>query len=276
VDTVVDFLVDPATRWIPASCMALVIALAAYQLHSLTPDGVVATTLVGGTIVGTGGWWLGVVLIAFFVTSSALSHGGPAGDHEQRRGKRRDAVQVLANGGVPVLFSMVSALANDPRPWILAAVAAIAGAAADTWATETGRRGKGSPRLITNWRSVPKGTSGAISLHGTVGSALGSAVIAVVAAIGFAAGWLDVGPGSLIAAAIVTGCGLAGSLADSLLGATVQARYWCPTCATTTEQIVHRCGTRTQFHGGIRWLDNDVVNAASIAAAGLLALALSL
>jgi uncharacterized membrane protein len=98
----------------------------------------------------------------------------------------------------------------------------------------------------------------------------------MVAAIGFAAGWLDVGPGSLIAVAIVTGCGLVGSLADSVLGATLQARYWCPACETTTEQFVHRCGTRTQFQGGVRWLDNDMVNAASVAAAGLLALALSL
>jgi uncharacterized protein (TIGR00297 family) len=54
--------------------------------------------------------------------------------------------------------------------------------------------------------------------------------------------------------------GLAGSLADSLMGATIQAMYYCPTCEKETERRVHGCGTPTLPLRGIPWFDNDVVN----------------
>jgi uncharacterized membrane protein len=54
--------------------------------------------------------------------------------------------------------------------------------------------------------------------------------------------------------------GLAGSLFDSLLGATVQGIYWCETCDGETERALHGCGTATRLLRGWRWLNNDVVN----------------
>ncbi len=54
--------------------------------------------------------------------------------------------------------------------------------------------------------------------------------------------------------------GLLGSLADSLMGATIQAMYYCPTCKKETERRVHSCGTPTLPLRGIPWFDNDVVN----------------
>jgi uncharacterized membrane protein len=54
--------------------------------------------------------------------------------------------------------------------------------------------------------------------------------------------------------------GVAGSLFDSLLGATVQAIYFCPTCQKETEQKLHTCGTPTTIKRGWRWLNNDWVN----------------
>jgi len=45
-----------------------------------------------------------------------------------------------------------------------------------------------------------------------------------------------------------------------LLGASVQAIYFCPTCAKETEKQLHGCGTPTRHVRGWRWLSNDMVN----------------
>jgi uncharacterized membrane protein len=65
--------------------------------------------------------------------------------------------------------------------------------------------------------------------------------------------------------------GMAGTLTDSVLGATAQAMYWCTRCQQETERRVHRCGQETEYLRGVRWLDNDGVNFVSTAAGALAA-----
>jgi uncharacterized membrane protein len=86
------------------------------------------------------------------------------------------------------------------------------------------------------------------------------AAIGGAGAVGLAvalAGW---GSAALVAAFVggVTGC-----LLDSVLGASLQSRRWCPVCEIATEQRLHRCGTIAVITGGVSWLDNDGVNALS-------------
>jgi uncharacterized membrane protein len=85
---------------------------------------------------------------------------------------------------------------------------------------------------------------------------LGSALIALLAGLFSPAASLTTAHCLLIAVA-----GLAGSLFDSLLGATVQAMYYCPTHKKETEKHpVHTCRTPTVHIRGWEWLDNDWVN----------------
>ncbi len=199
-----------------------------------------------------------MLLVAFFLSSTLLSRIGKARKLANtagiaEKGGERDAYQVLANGGVFAGFAMASIAFPSPD-WILPAIGALAASTSDTWATETGTLSATQPRQILTWKSVPAGTSGGITLHGTAAALLGAAYIAAIATL---AGF----PESTAFAAI-TG-GFAGALLDSLLGAGAQSRRWCAQCGIGTERRIHVCGAETTVIGGFSWLDNDRVNAMS-------------
>ena len=62
-------------------------------------------------------------------------------------------------------------------------------------------------------------------------------------------------------------------LSDSLLGATVQAKYECPACDARFERGSSVCHEPVRLTRGWRWLDNDGVNlAATLVGATLAAL----
>jgi uncharacterized membrane protein len=89
--------------------------------------------------------------------------------------------------------------------------------------------------------------------------------------IGLAGAAYSVGRGTWTLLLAATLGGVCGSFFDSLLGATVQAIYHCPTCDKETEKYpAHSCGTTTTQIRGWRWLSNDVVNLlASAVGAGI-------
>jgi len=226
----------------------------------LSRSGAIAAVMVGTVIFGIGGWQWAVLLLTFFITSSALTRSfkkRKTGLNEKfSKGGQRDAGQVFGNGGLATLFAGLTLLyPNDPRLW-MAFAASLAAANADTWATELGVLNPHPPRLITHpTRVVDQGTSGGISLVGTLAALAGAALI------GLLAGLLSPDGNLWVTLTIVTLAGLLGSLFDSLLGATVQAIYRCPSCNKDTERYPqHTCGTQTLQIRGWKWMDNDWVN----------------
>jgi uncharacterized protein (TIGR00297 family) len=237
--------------------LALFIAFLAYRARSLNKSGAVAAALTGTIIFGIGGWQWAVLLLTFFITSSVLSRSFKKRkqglDEKFSKGHERDAGQVFGNGGIATLFASLHFFFPDSSlPW-LGFAASLAAVNADTWATELGVLNPNPPRMITNLsKIVEKGTSGGISLIGTLASLAGSALIAILASL--LTENLSLFP-------FVTIAGLAGSLFDSLLGGTVQAMYYCPRDNKETEKHpLHTCGTETVHIRGWKWLDNDWVN----------------
>lgn len=253
--------------------LAIIVAYGAYRARSLSKSGAFAATFVGTVIFGIGGWQWAVLLLTFFITSSGLSRAfrkRKAGLNEKfSKGNERDAGQVFGNGGLATFFAALHAFYPESiLPWIGFA-ASLAAVNADTWATELGVLNPTPPRMITDMRRrVEKGTSGGISFFGTLASLLGSAVIALTAV------WLSpAGTLSTHDFLLITAAGLVGSLFDSVLGATVQAMYYCPIDQKETEKHpLHTCGTETLHTRGWKWLDNDWVNFACGASGSLLAL----
>jgi uncharacterized protein (TIGR00297 family) len=250
--------------------VACAVAFGAVRSRSLARDGGAAAVVVG-TICVAAGWSWGALLVVFFVTSSALSRlrspaRSPTTESIVAKGGARDALQVLANGG---LFA-VAALLSFVVPWagwMPFGAGALAAATADSWSTEIGTLSASPPRLVTSWRPVAAGTSGAVTPLGLAAAIAGAMLIA-------AAAWLMHWP-AVAAVAAVAG-GVAGALIDSLLGALWQAKRHCPRCGVGTERAVHPCGTITEQAGGVSWLDNDGVNFLSCAAGALVALLVAL
>jgi uncharacterized protein (TIGR00297 family) len=275
--------------------LSAAIGLLAYRRNSLAPSGVAGAVLVGTLIFGFGGWTWGLTLIAFFVSSSLLSHYRQADKislaEKFAKGERRDLGQVLANGGAGALLALavyflvdLSGEARAGNPLYiyltLAYFGVMATVTADTWATELGVLAREAPRLITTGRPVAPGTSGAITRYGTLAALTGAVFIGVVAFLLIQVASL-VTRGELLLTdlpivVIAAAAGLVGSLFDSLLGASVQQIYWCDHCEKETERQVHSCGVRTRPLRGWRWMNNDMVNLLSSLVGGLLAGSLGL
>jgi uncharacterized protein (TIGR00297 family) len=238
---------------------AVLISWTAYRSHSLSRSGAWGALVEGTIIFGLGGWKWAVLLMAFFVSSSALTRlfGKKKASLNEKfdKGGTRDIGQVLANGAVASLFAGLHYFLPDASwPWVVFA-ASLAAVNADTWATELGVLNPSLPRLITSWVPVERGTSGAVSIYGTLAAMGGSAFIAILGTLFGPAGR------GFVSFAIIIIAGLLGSLFDSFLGATVQAIYRCPLCGKETEKHpLHSCGTPTVQIRGWKWLNNDMVN----------------
>lgn len=210
---------------------------------------------------GFAGLAAAMVLVLFFASASVLSMLPPS-DERSARGVR----QVLANGSIA---AVAAALSTAYGPAILAFLGATAAATADTWATEIGVRLGGTPRSILTFRPQPPGSSGAVSLVGTLAAGFGALGVGLAGVLLLPN--LDTGVAMTVAVA-----GWWAALIDSVLGAGVQCRYRCPRCGRSPQVARHDgCLAIAVRQSGLPGLDNDVVNwlATAVGAASALALA---
>lgn len=231
------------TGWVEAVTsggLGVLVLVAAGRGRWLTLGGVGAALLVGGAVwVGTGLPGL-LPLAAFLVSASLLTRLGGAERPVRGRGMKagaRSARQVLANGGVAAACALIGLAGAFPAAQY-AVLGAVSAATADTWATELGTAAGGVTRRFGTWETVAPGRSGGVSVEGSLGGALGAAVIGLLA-------WPLFGsPGAFsLVCALVSG--VSGMWVDSFLGAAVEDR--------------------------IRWVDNEVVNLCGTLAGAMLA-----
>jgi uncharacterized protein (TIGR00297 family) len=229
---------------------AAVVALFAYRARALTVGGAIAAFAVGAIVFGRGGWAAAAVLFAFFLPSTILSRVGADRKRalaQDRRHCARSAWQVLANGGVAVLFTLAAPRAG--APFAAAFAGAFAAASADTWGTELGMLSRRSPVSILTLRPLRAGLSGGVTALGLAASLGGALCVALVAALARVAPFGAVAFG-----------GIAGAILDSALGASLQALRWCPACSCECETRRHHCGNATTLRRGASFLENDGVN----------------
>ena len=240
--------------WIQALVVNGVLISLAQRTPLLTAQGWIHAAALGTMLWGSVGWrgWLAVVVylvLGSLVTRIGFSNKQRRGLAEAREG-RRGPENVWGSAAVGAGLSLVLAASpQDAILWrqllLIGFSASFAAKLADTFGSELGKRWGRTTLLITTLRPVAPGTDGAISLEGTMASAVGSVVMTL------ALWWLSSPELPLIpnamAAGVVMVVGLLATLAVSVLGALVQNR--------------------------VGWLSNELINALQTLLAAVLAIA---
>ncbi|TAM77753.1 DUF92 domain-containing protein [bacterium] len=244
----------PLTTYDWGALFALLVAFTAWRLRWLRLDGALAAFAIGTAVFGSGTWPYALVLLLFFASGTLLGKvprgaGAPA-LVDVGKGGARDGAQVLANGAVAAVCALAAhSAAHAHGVWPAAFAGALSAAAADTWATEIGTRWGGAPHHPLTLRPLPAGISGGVTFIGTLGGIAGASAVALAAQrLGIAA------------FAGVALAGVAGSMLDTLLGASLQAQRRCGQCRELCETDPHRCGAQTTLVRGFPSVDNDMVN----------------
>ena len=228
------------------------IAAVSWKKRLLDSGGIAAAAILGFIVFFTGGVSGFVVFLFFFLFSSVISK-----VCSRKKEGGRTASQVVANG-LPAAAALLSYKAlGYPEASLVAFAAAVAEAAADTWAGEIGQLSRKDPVSIITFTKVPKGISGGVTVLGLAASALAAVLVAVLYIGTFGGSWR-----ALLA---ISAAGFLGSLLDSFLGASVQVQYRKEDGTLTEEKTPVRAR-------GIPFMDNDAVNFLS----GLFSVSLSI
>lgn len=240
------------------------ISYIAYKKSSLNINGLLAATTLGTAIYFFGGLWFFNIMIAFFLSSSLLTKFKSTNkdniDKLYEKDGTRDHIQVFVNGGIGLILSIFYYIYNNPI-FLLAYAVSFGVATSDTWASEIGVLSKDKPLSILNFKSMEKGMSGGISILGTIFAFLGSAFIALVFFIAYIAIYNDVIQGFTYFLICLI-MGFVGSIIDSILGASIQAQYYCKATESFTEKKAYN-NKPNSLVKGFSIINNDIVNLVS-------------
>jgi uncharacterized protein (TIGR00297 family) len=207
--------------WLAPLALAVNVAAAwaGYRAGTVTAAGALCGAAIGAAIAMAAGWSGWGVLVATFLAAAISSRLGVQRKTllgiAEERGGRRGAGNAIANTGFAAGAAITAALSPASAPALLAFSAALAAGGSDTVASEIGKAWGTRTFLITSMREVRPGTSGGMSLEGTIA---GLAAACLIGALAVAVGLIV--PKALIA--VVIGATI-GSIAESALAATFEA-----------------------------------------------------
>lgn len=196
------------------------VAFVGWLARTVTIPGAVTGACIGTLVVAGAGWAGWALLMLTFVLASASTRIGHARKTRagiaEDRGGRRGAGNALANTGIAAWASAVAIGLPDPTPAWLVAAAALATAGSDTVASEIGKAYGRTTWLLTQFARVPPGTTGAVSLEGTVAGLVAATLLAGAGA------WLGLVP--VWTVGIIAFAATLASLAEGVLGSTLEDR----------------------------------------------------
>jgi len=204
------------SREFAAALVSIGFAILARLMGAVSNGGALAGVLVAFVLMMAGGFAAFIPLLAVFVLTLVSTRWGykrkqRLGVAERHRG--RTASQVIANLG-PATFCALPAIwfPELANVLLIGTTAALAEAAADTVSGEIGQASARGAYMITDFRDVPIGTNGAISVEGTISGCVAACVVSWISASYGIIDWRWT--------FVVSFAGIAGMFLDSVMGAT--------------------------------------------------------
>jgi uncharacterized protein (TIGR00297 family) len=196
------------------------IALTGLLAKTVTASGALTGLIIGVVVVLGGGWAAWGLLLATFIVASVCTRIGAArktaAGIAEDRGGRRGPGNAIANTGLAAWACVVAMGMPDPALVLMACVAALATAGSDTVASEIGKAYGRSTWMVTSLRRVAPGTTGAVSMEGTLAGTVSAAGLAALGAWGGLVPWMAV--------PLITTAATVASLIEGALGSTLEAR----------------------------------------------------
>jgi uncharacterized protein (TIGR00297 family) len=202
------------------------VAWAGLVAGTVSASGAIAGIIIGTVIFVGAGWQGWTLLLASFLFASIASRVGLRGKKTlgiaEARGGRRGAGNALANTGIAACAAGMAIIGDISYGTCLMVLSAsLVAGASDTVASEIGKAWGRRTFLVTTFRRVPPGTSGAFSLEGTLAGLIAAFALAALA------GWLGLLFHRFSPAAEITTIVVASMIAmfvESALGATLEPK----------------------------------------------------
>jgi len=252
------FFIEQAIVWLTG---IIAMTIFAYKINVIDKYGALAAVPIGFIILyfGATSWF--IVLLLFFLISSLFTKYkykqkqmmGLAEENNGARGWRN----VLANGGPLAAIAILYYISHNNPIFMLCFVGSISFALSDTVATEVGLLSKVKPRSLLTGKQIDKGQSGGVTIQGEIAALIGSLLIGTVYGLLISEN-ISLRILIILSAAIIGG--MISTNADSIFGATIQAKYRCINCRKYLEKRSIHCSFPTIQEKGISIINNNAVN----------------
>jgi uncharacterized protein (TIGR00297 family) len=196
--------------WAIVILVQLVFSIVSYHKKALDLDGILLGNIVGVMAFYYGGLTSFALILFFFVVAEFGTRFARAKNGNKKAHRIRTTGNVLGNSGAALI-----ALILNPFALNVAFFGAISAALSDTLSGEIGLLSKRKPRLITTLQEVKPGTDGGVTILGFSAGLLAALIIGLVY-------WALTA--NLMGLVFITLAGFIGSLADSVLGATLERK----------------------------------------------------
>jgi uncharacterized protein (TIGR00297 family) len=244
-----------------ATAVIAAVGVVALLGRFLDRKGILAAVIIGYCVYLFGGRLYFLLLLTFFIVGGSATRYRYREKYGNSGRGMRSWTNVVSNGLAAALILVAGYLLGTPQEGVFYAfTGSISAVFSDTMSTEIGMLSKKPPRMVTSLRRASPGTPGAVSILGLAAGFFTGFILAAISLLYCLAGCGLLRPEVLAAVAVTSG--FSGSLFDSVFGAVFQSRYRCAVCGRAVEVKQH-CGSPTEYLGGSRYVNNELVNLAT-------------